>query len=156
VTEVEIAWLAGLFEGEGHIGFTKKGKVKLVLAMTDFDVVTKAHTIAGAGWLGVRRQAQNKWKDCLVWTVSRKSESVPLLEAMLPHLGERRTARALEALERLAAVRGHGETHCPQGHEMLGDNLVLYTKLDGYVHRSCRECRKARSRNHYQNRKAIA
>ena len=53
MTEIEIAWLAGLLEGEGSFGLTgyaaKKSKVfpTISLAMTDLDIIERAGALIG-------------------------------------------------------------------------------------------------------------
>jgi hypothetical protein len=99
VTEVETAWLAGLIEGEGCIWvqkWTHRGRYAypgLRLAMTDEDVVRKAHTMSGVGTF--RRwhppsfsQHQPQW----VWTVLGV-RAFEVCDQVYPHLGERRRAK---------------------------------------------------------------
>ena len=45
---LDIAWAAGLFEGEGCASFNRKnGKVELVMQMTDLDVLEKFCRVVG-------------------------------------------------------------------------------------------------------------
>lgn len=48
----------------------------------------------------------------------------------------------------------HRVTHCPQGHELAGSNLVKYSLLTG--HRKCKTCKNARDKAYYYNRKGLA
>ena len=50
--------------------------------------------------------------------------------------------------------RRRPKTHCPSGHELSGDNLVLITlQKTGRVMRMCRACRKAAMHKYYRNNK---
>ena len=112
MTEIEIAWLAGLFEGEGCITTAKKSNHSsgnqrfLVIKMTDEDVLRKAHRIAGVGKLyGPYRAVNNKVRDTShykpfwQWAVFARDEVLYIGNALLPHLGERRRAKMIEALD---------------------------------------------------------
>jgi hypothetical protein len=50
------------------------------------------------------------------------------------------------------ALGGLRKTHCPQGHEYAGDNLVRTPEGD----RRCRTCMNARSKAAYHRRKTLA
>ena len=117
MTEIEIAWLAGLFEGEGCITTAKKANHRsgnqrfLVIKMTNEDVVRKAHRIAGVGKLyGPYRAVNNKVRDTShykpfwQWAVFARDEVLYIGNALLPHLGERRRAKMIEALEAVSKL----------------------------------------------------
>ena len=108
VTDIETAWAAGLFEGEGCIG-TRSGaraQVRLIIAMTDGDVVEKFHQIVGIGTLRGPIEKGGVRKPVWIWQVHGR-KMIPLLEAFLPHFGHRRKAKALEALEEARRLRKH-------------------------------------------------
>lgn len=94
---LDIAWLAGLFEGEGciHVGGKTGNRTRLTVNMTDADVVTRCRDLTGVGSLRWREHPQ--WKPQLIWSVSHRRDVARLLLAMVPLLGERRRAKALEA-----------------------------------------------------------
>lgn len=128
--DAETAWLAGLFDGEGTINTPKHGyQVILTLEMNDADLVQRAAAVAGVGTARTSRGG-SMW----VWKVSKAAESVAVLRRLLPWLGERRTAKALEAIARYEQNFGllppHGTTARFQ-RELHDD--------DG----PCRECREA-------------
>lgn len=108
----EIAWLAGLFEGEGSIAITRRTErsivVQLIVGMTDEDVLLKAQRLSGVGHVVPRSRGTKvpaHWKPMWTWRVSRATDVQMTLEAMLPWFGERRALRAMEALEALASRR---------------------------------------------------
>lgn len=106
-TEAETAWLAGLLEGEGHIGVFEKRSttgrmyptLRLQLNMTDEDVVRRAHTVAGVGGVrGPLTPSQENRKPVWSWTVYRRDDVVQVLGLIRPWMGQRRGDRIDEAL----------------------------------------------------------
>lgn len=107
--EGEVAWFTGLFEGEGNISFAHKHSVQLRLAMTDLDVIERVHKMTDCGSIIEMPppKAHPRWKVKYRWVATHKQDVVPLLTAMIPLLGERRQARAIEALGRLEKCQDH-------------------------------------------------
>jgi hypothetical protein len=101
-SEVEIAWLAGLLEGEGSFGaYASRGRRPQLVAklkMTDADVVVKAQKLMGAP--SVRRECDTRKEqnsDCYVARVyGAKAET--LMRLILPHMGTRRSQKITELL----------------------------------------------------------
>lgn len=52
------------------------------------------------------------------------------------------------------AAKNAAKTHCNSGHLLAGENLVVVTDGDGNRRRKCRQCRKDRSREWREARKA--
>ncbi|SRR5713101_4456293 len=102
VTEVETAWAAGLFEGEGCITFSHhKGYryLSLQVKMTDRDVLQKFQRICGGRLTGPYTHKNNaNWKPSWLWKLTPSGPVKKLLVVFLPYFGERRTAKATEAL----------------------------------------------------------
>jgi hypothetical protein len=152
--EVDIAWAAGLFEGEGCLNVFRKRpgakvQVQARLGMTDRDVVERFQAVIGFGKIHVHRPGTNGHKPVPTWCVYEAEKVVEFIELVLPFLGSRRYAKALEVREAALTVRPHNEkkTHCPKGHGFEGDNLVLEPIRGGrYVARRCRTCRKEQAR----------
>lgn len=116
----EIAWLAGLFEGEGCVSFHGKNEVHLVINMTDQDVMERVHKLTG--FVGSFRFYESKnpnHKDTWNWAVGERDQVIMLITLLLPWMGERRSRKMKAALERLKNNRGinkpivHGT---PQGY----------------------------------------
>jgi len=107
----DIAWLAGLIEGEGS--FFKRPPTStgarsrwcFTLEMTDEDVVRKAAATWGYGSVRKRcaRQRPQAFgtKDLYVWRFEDRGQVYALLSAIYPWLGERRGKKAAEALKNL-------------------------------------------------------
>jgi hypothetical protein len=103
----EVAWVAGLFEGEGCI---TKGKncINTTMVSTDRDVLDRLNSFFPAP-SGVQvRQASSVSKNPkpqYVWRLSKTSEVRMFLKIIFPWLLERRKARAALALEYLSNRR---------------------------------------------------
>lgn len=100
--DIQLAWAAGLFEGEGCISY-KKGSRKnspgyclprISLTSTDRDVIDRFCRVVGAGNVRdiKRKNAPSHWKKAWRWEANGKS-AVDIMEAIYPLLGERRRAR---------------------------------------------------------------
>ena len=146
-TRENIAWAAGLFEGEGCISSGRAG-IRLSLGMTDKDVVEKFLSIVGVGTIGKPTSLPNR-KPCWYWVLYKVEHSQAVLAALWPFLGQRRRARAVELIQRWASLkpkRKHRKS-CPQGHEYNEANT--YHSPSGS--RQCRQCKVA-----YKKRPAVA
>jgi hypothetical protein len=158
--EVDVAWAAGLFEGEGCWGvYTRQNSAKLqiraYLAMTDGDVVDRFAAVVGFGHVRTHHSAlaQAKGEKRMhVWGVYEAEKVRELIALFMPYLGERRRAKALEVLDLGRDIRSHNSqtTHCPKGHALDGDNLQLepFKHPNGkeYVARRCKKCRRDQTR----------
>ena len=128
--EVDAAWAAGLFEGEGCITAQRRnGKFMrplMSLQMTDADIVHRFHVIVGVGNVRVQDHATKKrvWQ----WQSGAIEDVRHVIRLLAPWLGERRLARAQEYLlaYETAPVRRVSKTHCPHGHEFTSDNTRAY------------------------------
>lgn len=107
-TPVEWAWAAGLFEGEGCISLQRgrQSSVLLSLKMTDKDVVDRfARLMETTSRIYVYEGRKETHKTLYCWATAEVGSVERILHGLLPHFGERRSGRALEALARLAATR---------------------------------------------------
>jgi hypothetical protein len=101
VRSVEVAWAAGLFEGEGCIHADRKlGRIRLrfTVTSTDLDVLERFEQAVGCGSISGPYWQPKSTKPTYSWK-ARKPDDVRHLSALLrPYLGQRRLAR-LEELE---------------------------------------------------------
>lgn len=103
MTEIEIAWAAGLFEGEGCIYSSPRGRGrsrKVCVVSTDRDVIDRFHQIVGIGRVGVGSNAVTNpaWKPNYEWRVTQWDEMVHILRLFLPYFCERRRLAAEQFL----------------------------------------------------------
>ncbi len=106
--ELEIAWAAGLFEGEGcfHISRPTGDRAgrspvpNAYLAMADFDAVRRFRSIVGVGTLTERTFDGKRahWKTQLMWRTAGEGAST-VANLLLPFLCERRHAAAHEIIQ---------------------------------------------------------
>jgi hypothetical protein len=149
VDTAEIAWLAGLFEGEGSISIAKNGGTRLTIRMTDRDIIEKVDAIFPCTRIQTvtpkpARGYTNQPKTQYAWRISDPERVREILVLILPWLGKRRSDRAREVLDHLETRPGIGwnrhKTHCAAGHEYTPENTY---QRPGTTHRHCRTCRTA-------------
>lgn len=158
-TAYELGWLAALFEGEGHIGWSGKNGVQLSIEMADADTIQRWQYLVGCGNTYIRKKDKEHHREKTVWYVGDRHNVRRILLLILPGLGERRTARAMEALERLRKNPGVGRspnsrpkptTHCKNGHERTEENT---TTLSNGTKR-CKQCHRDSWHRYYAKKKA--
>ena len=119
MNRVELAWLAGILEGEGYFSLTLNNKTKdrpgrhyarLTVTMTDKDVIECIYAITGFGTIHTYPPYQPNRKRTYTWRVSKWEDLYPLLRRLRPFMGERRRARIDEMLtfERENPRKGRG------------------------------------------------
>lgn len=98
-SEIEIAWAAGLFEGEGCATMSSHGgrTPHLLLCSTDEDVVLRFRRIVGEGNV-YRRERPHGRKTTYQWSTAKKAGIERILFSFMPYLGKRRAFRAKELL----------------------------------------------------------
>jgi hypothetical protein len=120
--------------------------------MTDRDVVERFVAIVGVGKVNPPRQIRPTDKPFHEWAVQNAPDVRAVIALLLPYLGQRRRAMALEVDAAAATIGPHKgqRTHCPKGHPYSGDNLVTEPIKRGdaeYVARRCKMCRNEQARN---------
>lgn len=154
---LNIAWLAGLFEGEGCAWLResaktgKRNRFVLQIAMTDEDIVRRAHAIAGVGSVHERTRLTKGGKRVWTWSVTNAEHAAGLAMTIYTFLGSRRQARIRELLAawKVAPIKHGREKSCKHGHPLSGDNLVIERTEGGRVRkRRCRECLSRRQREY--------
>lgn len=145
-TRENIAWLSGLFEGEGCVSVRRQPgrnhRISVSIAMTDEDVIRKAGEIAGVGDVSgpygpYRENEKALWR----WQTTRYEPAQAILAAMYPFLGKRRCAKIKEVLEEvrsseLPARQYASKEHCGRKHLRTDHG---YKNAKG--HWICRTCR---------------
>lgn len=103
-TRENLAWAAGLFEGEGCLSVSKKtGKqfvnIQIGLHERDKDVLEKLALILGGKVLGPYKPQKNATGGMVVWMRSQKEDVYAICAALFPFLGLRRQEKMLEFFE---------------------------------------------------------
>ena len=94
ISPVELAWLAGIIEGEGTFVTSRrqaKDYPKIAVSMTDEDVIRKFYAITGAGGVYTLTVRGLMTKPSYVWALSRKADVQEFCSRIAVHLGLRRT-----------------------------------------------------------------
>ena len=128
MTDLELGWVAGLYEGEGCTSF-KGSSITVSINMTDEDIIRKLSIFTGIGNITGPYLAKGKIKPYWIWTASNFVEIENLLRQLLPLLGKRRTAQINAAFLKRKNRKFKGrlfKTYCRHGHEMSGCNLLIY------------------------------
>ena len=97
----QIAWVAGVFEGEGTFTYrtysgTGRKQITLRIVMTDLDIITRLYEYTGLGNIyGPYTSSQLKKDGTLRkvsyhWAITKQSDVIALGEVLKPWLGERR------------------------------------------------------------------
>lgn len=161
MTIKEIAWMAGLLEGEGYFGGGRKGEGKnrdsfvIALTMTDEDVIARAATLLDCKYFP--RKLVKGWKPAYMLQVGGRRAAAWMM-TLYPFMGMRRKARIHEALSywrRAYFQTGPRVTHCKQGHEYTPENTYL-CKPRGKrprPRRVCKMCALASHKKWYEKRK---
>lgn len=93
MTPEEEAWVAGIIEGEGYIRHVSRA-YRLVVTMTDEDIIRRVHAVTGVGTVNGPYQAKGNRKPAWRWQSTRKAETVEVLRRIRPWLGDRRGREA--------------------------------------------------------------
>ena len=149
-TRENIAWAAGLFEGEGSISI-KRQTAQLSLGMTDEDVVRRFYSIIGIGKIygPYRDKRKLTHKQMWIWTIGGARQCQAVLAALWNHLGKRRKHKAEEAIIRCSTwSHPRDRIKCKLGH--------LYTEENSYEwngHRQCKLCMSLAQAKHAAKRR---
>lgn len=109
MTDIELAWCAGLFEGEGsiyrcnQIRHDRKDKKytynRMCLRMTDKDVIEKFFTLVDCGTVSEQSNRLCKRlgrKKVYTWQLTPKDKIIKLCELFWPYLMSRRKGKIIE------------------------------------------------------------
>lgn len=103
VKETDIAWLAGLLEGEGsfcwHQTQRDKGRPRIQIQMTDKDVLDKAAILLRGKVLGPYGPYTTQKIPSWFLHCSGK-HAIFLMEKLLPYMGERRSLKINELIKK--------------------------------------------------------
>ena len=110
MSEVDLAWAAGLFEGEGYIGIQSRAGEKkyksnywyIGIGMTDEDVIKRFADLFDLNYTtrvrANEKSSKNYFKDLYVVRTSKRAKVKEIVDALLPFMGERRRLKMEEFL----------------------------------------------------------
>ncbi len=93
----DIAWAAGLLEGEGSFYLRNDATAKIQCGMTDLDVLEKLQGIFG-GKIYKQKIVNDKWKQVWVWNLEGPKAFSAMLE-IRPFLLKRRASKVDEIIK---------------------------------------------------------
>lgn len=111
----DIAWCAGLFEGEGCFTVmcydhgAGSDQPRCYLAMTDEEPVRRFHQLLGVGHVYTRGSNNPKHKPQWQWQVAKQKDVRYVIETLYPWLSPRRKERADELMMILKNKRGYND-----------------------------------------------
>ena len=155
----EIAWAAGLWDGEGWVGplahrshagyFVVEAEVKQSGSELP-EVLTRFHRIVGAGRVYGPILQKHGWRDVYRWRTGGIDNVERVVRILWPWLGEIKREQARRALAVVRAQpqlpRGHPawgsyKTHCVNGHEYATARLRPYVSRGvGRQRRDSKQC----------------
>lgn len=100
MSDTDIAWAAGLYEGEGSCialkindkWGAKRRYPRISLGMTDEDVVWRFHSIMGVGRVTANKPRPGR-KQMWTYQCTRREDCLSIIERLRPYLGTRRLAQ---------------------------------------------------------------
>lgn len=151
MSDFELGWVCGLFDGEGTFGVTPE-QVVLKLNQIDQDNIERLQRVTGVGSVRPLKKKAEHYKQAWIWQVGNRADVKKLIELMFPHLCARRQVRAMECLaiiQTLDEAAQHRKEVFPQcGHPVEGNHYVNPQKgRQGRVYevRRCVICTKAKA-----------
>lgn len=92
----DIAYIAGLFEGEGCITIAH-GKnysyPKVSISSNDLDVIEYVALVTGEGFVTTKKRANKKYPPAYCWDLHKEKEIWEFIDLIYSWLGERRRSR---------------------------------------------------------------
>lgn len=156
MSEVEIAWVAGLLEGEGSFQLSNKRPTSrrtttVRCSMTDLDIIKRlADTVNGGtvnpeGYSNGRsaQPAGTQYKRIYSWQMSRARDVYALLVLIKPHMGWRRT-------QQIQILLDYFEKNPVRYYDLGGD--IPHGTRSGYEYHKCR-CEKCKEVNNVRWRR---
>jgi hypothetical protein len=98
----ELAWVAGVVDGEGTFGRVGRPGGRVRVVMTDVDVIERLHELTGVGLVYDRGRRDGTHKPVWEWDVTRRASVKELVRALAPLL----SARRRETVERILSANG--------------------------------------------------
>ena len=96
MSEVDLVWLAGLLEGEGTFDLQRGKYPRIRLTMTDRDIVGRAASLLDST---LRLTYAREHKP--LWSAEKQGpRAAEVMEAILPHMGARRSHQIATVLSR--------------------------------------------------------
>lgn len=111
--ETDVAWLAGLLEGEGSFTLQqplnalgeKRVRIAISLQMTDRDVLEKVASLVQDGKVLTAKRQAGHHKETWRWQISSLEIVSQLMTRVLPYMSERRSKQIITCLTAAKAAK---------------------------------------------------
>lgn len=139
-TEIEVAYISGLLEGEGT--FLRKGYCPIIqLGMTDKDVIEKASIIINIGdrRIYIQEDKRPKYKTKYIICLAGR-DALKWMKLIRPYMCSRRGKELDQIIEDIIKNRPHyelGKDYCTRGHSIRYEG-EYFNQFDGG--RRCKIC----------------
>ncbi len=117
----DLAWAAGLLEGEGTFCVRKTGNSNALCIsceMSDIDVILRLYNIFG-GYVNKRKKVRENRKPTWTWYITSRNEVLDVINTLYPHMSCRRK-------EQIQKMRKAYST-------IIGKNVKSKFKLKNYT-----------------------
>jgi hypothetical protein len=106
ISEAEVAWVAGILEGEGCWTQRSGGYTTwwIAVRMTDLDIIERLQKATGIGSIAPAAPAKTHYKMAWSWQVAARPQREWLTAQVWPWMGVRRRARIEELWPEVRAV----------------------------------------------------
>jgi hypothetical protein len=132
----DIAWLAGMLEGEGWFGTYGNGAVPSIhVGMVDEDIIRRLAETFGRNCSAHKRSAKNiKHKDAW-YTYVHGADAAAIMMTIYPFMGERRRSKIHDILTKWLAYPttnrlGMRRSICVNGHPLTEGNYYIRKKTN--------------------------
>jgi hypothetical protein len=111
LTETEVAWIAGILEGEGYFGMDNRSKDRyevskippapfIKVSMVDEDIIQRLSKLLDKSYFSPSRKTV-KGKQVYTLHIGEKEKVLFILQKILPYMGVRRAERITECISHL-------------------------------------------------------
>lgn len=136
----QLVWLAGLCEGEAyfadHVSDIATSSCALRLAMTDEDVIRRAHQFARVGNVTGPYIKEGNRKPIWQWAVYDRRDLLPLLKSLRPLMGSRRS----KVIDKMISQLENGDGRCKP---MRHGTVAGYKRHLRNDEQACADCKRA-------------
>lgn len=102
MSPTEVAWLAGIIEGEGSFVAGAKTACRIQVVMTDIDIIDRIAALTGVGFTYLTKPNRTHYKVAKGWAVRRAEHVQHIISLVRPWLGARRREAADKLVTRMA------------------------------------------------------
>lgn len=134
---IDIAWMAGIIEGEGCIRTRRGLNPSVVVEMTDKDIIDRLHFINNGGSVSERKKKQDHHKQSWSWSLCSRQEVARLLLAIYPLMGQRKQHQISECTDAFLKPRNPGKKKSLRPCGTVAAARRHYT----YGEKPCEKCR---------------